>query len=152
MPNTLSAADAGDLIRRGRKLLRRGLLTHRELVLLDTLLWSCRRPNSVDAVVSYTAIQNLAHLSRGVIARGLRRLGQLGLVQTIKRRLRVVWGGGVASRQATSAYRFAAPGTEFAGATVTQEMKIYKPMEPAVGSDAWARCNRDRQLAALRSI
>jgi hypothetical protein len=129
-PGSLSAADAGELIRRARKLLRKGLLTHRELVLLDVLLWSARKPGAGEAVASYSTLQRLAHLGRETIAKGLRRLGQLGLVQTVKRRIRVVWGARVASRQATSAYRFAVPATEFGEATVTQEMKIL-PLAPA---------------------
>jgi hypothetical protein len=128
-PGTLSAADAGELIRRARKMLRRGLLTHRELVLVDTLIWSCRKPGRSEAIVSYTTLQRLAHVSRETIARGLRRLGQLGLMQTIKRRVRVAWGGRIASRQATSAYRFPPPTTEFGAATVNREIKIHTCIE-----------------------
>ncbi len=71
----------------------------------------------------------IAHVSRETIAKGLRRLGQLGLVQTVKRRVRVSWGCRSASRQATSAYRLPPPATEFGEATVIQEMKIY-PLAP----------------------
>ena len=152
MSATLTPTDAGELIRRARKMLRRGLLTHREMVLLDCLLWSCRRPGSTDAIVSYTSLQRLAHVSRETIAKALRRLGQLGLVQTIKRRVRFAWGSSVASRQATSCYRFSPPCTEFAAATVIREIKIFKPVQPAIGSDEWARWNRDRQLAVIQTL
>src|ERR1700710_3322721 len=103
-PGALSAADAGELIRRARKLLRRGLLTHRELVLFDTFIWSARKPGSDHAIVSYTELQRLARVSRETIAKGIKRFGQLRLMQTVKRRLRVSWGGRVASRQNTSLY------------------------------------------------
>ncbi len=145
-PGTLSAADAGELIRRGRKLLRKGLLTHREMVLLDCMLWSARKPGAAEAVVSYATLQRLAHISRETIAKGLRRLGQLGLVQTIKRRVRVIWGGRVASRQATSAYRFAAPATEFGEATVILETKIL-PLVPTAEQRA-----AEAALAARRAV
>jgi hypothetical protein len=122
-PGSLSADDAGDLIRKARKFLRKGLLTHRELALFDCMLWSTRKPGTDTAVASYTTLQRLAHISRETIAKGLRRLGQLGLMEKIKRRVRVVWGGRVASRQATSAYRFRPIATEFGGPTVIPEIK-----------------------------
>ena len=127
----MSPSDAGELIRRARKCFRRGLLTHRQIWLLDTLLWCCRRPGAGEAVASYTTLQRLARVSRETIAGGVRRLAQLGLLQIIKRRVRVAWGGRVASRQATSAYRFARPATEFGATTVTQEIKIISPERQA---------------------
>ena len=151
-PGSLSAADAGELIRRGRKMLRRGLLSHRHLVLLDCLLWSARKPGAGEAVASYSTLQRLAHLSRETIARGLRRLGQLGLMQTIKRRVRVPWGGRLASRQTTSAYRFRSSATEFGAATVIQEMKIY-PLAPiAVVRDAQAALAERRRAIEERML
>jgi hypothetical protein len=123
-PGCLSPQDAGDLASRARRALRRGLLTHRELVLFECLLWQCRRHGQDAACVSYNRLCDLAHVSRGVVAAGLRRLGQLGLVAVIKRRIRVVWGGGVASRQGTNTYRFSAQRTEFTPPTVIEEMKI----------------------------
>jgi hypothetical protein len=68
-PGALSAADAGELIRRARKLLRRGLLTHRELVLFDTFIWSARHGdvlyNEVTIRETDAGIrgQKLAHIS-----------------------------------------------------------------------------------------
>ena len=67
----LSPAEAGAIAWRARKLLRRGDLTHRELALLDCLLWSCRNPATGALVVSYSALQRLARISRGTIAGGI---------------------------------------------------------------------------------
>jgi hypothetical protein len=124
----LTAADAGEIARRGRKLLRRGLLTHRQYALLDALLWSCRKPGSSAAVVSYTALQRLAHQARETIAAGLRRLEALGLLSRIKRRVRFAWQGRVqASRQAVSAYILRVPAdtaTEFGPATVIPGVQV----------------------------
>lgn len=115
----LTADEATSISKRGRKLLRRGLLTHREYVLLDTLLWSCRAPTGA-IVVSYTRLTSLCCMARETIARGLRTLEGLGLLSRVKRRTRQLWrNGGVSSRQATTAYRLhPAPVTEFGAATV----------------------------------
>jgi hypothetical protein len=100
----MTPSNAGALVRRARKLLRAGKLTHSQYVLLDCLVWSCRQPGSDRLSVSYTRLQQLAHQARDTVCRGLRRLGELGLLDRVRRRVRVVWGGGVASRQATNVY------------------------------------------------
>ena len=122
----LSPTQAGAIAKRARKLLRRGLITHRQLALLDCLLWSCRRPDTGAVVVSYTALQRLAHVARATVAAGLRRLEELGLLSRVKRRVRVVWAnGGQQSRQAASAYvlRVPAGNCEFSARTVIQGQK-----------------------------
>ncbi len=145
---TLTPADAAAIAKRARKALRRGQITHHQLTLLDTLLWSCRRPGADRAVVSYTALQRLAHMARETIARGLRALEGLGLLARVKRRIRFAWGhGAVASRQAVSCYVFRAPAsTEFGPATIAKELDflvLYQPDNPDARS-------AQRQLAAVR--
>ena len=132
----LDPAQAGRLAKRGRALLRAGEITHRELVLLDCLLWSCRRPGQDLAVASYTALCRLAHVARETVAAALAKLEGHGLIVRIKRRVRLSWHqGGRASRQATSCYRLVAPPkpnaraegaahTEFAARTVNRGMEI----------------------------
>jgi hypothetical protein len=119
----LSPAQAGAIAKRARRLLRRGLLTHRQLALLDCLLWSCRRPDTGAIVVSYSALQRLARVARATVAAGLRRLEELGLLSRVRRRVRVLWAnGGQQSRQGTSAYMLHAPDphSEFSARTVIQ--------------------------------
>jgi hypothetical protein len=123
----LSPAQAGAVAKRARKLLRRGLITHRQLALLDCLLWSCRRPDTGAIVVSYSALQRLAHVARATVAAGLRRLEELGLLSRVKRRVRVLWAnGGQQSRQAASAYVLHVPDphSEFSARTVIGEQEI----------------------------
>ena len=122
----LTPAEAAAIAKRGRKLLRCGELTHRELCLLDCLLWSCRHPDSGAIVASYTALQRLAHQARETVARGLRALERVGLLSRTKRRIRLAWHqGGVRVRQLTNAYRLHPPAAssegrhcEFGAATV----------------------------------
>jgi hypothetical protein len=117
----LTPTQAGAIAKRARRLLRRGLLTHCQLALLDCLLWSCRRPDTGAIVVSYTRLQQLARVARATVAAGLRRLEELGLLSRVRRRVRVLWAnGGQQSRQGTSAYMLHAPDphSEFSARTV----------------------------------
>jgi hypothetical protein len=116
----LTLAEAISIAKRGRRLLRAGRITHRQFVVLDALLWSCRNPVTGTISVSYSALQRLCHCARETVASALRVLGSLGVLTKVKRRVRVRWGGSVASRQGTNAY-ILHPRTEFGCATVIQE-------------------------------
>ena len=155
-PVRLSPAQAGDIAKRSRKLLRRGKLTHEEFTLLDTILWSCRRPGSGVVVASYGALQRLARLSRQTIANGLRALEACRVLTKVKRRVRVAWHqGGQRSRQATNAYVLHAPAdtsaghSESAGRPVPREIEITHRVEPspaAVAAAQEALARRRRSL------
>ena len=173
----LAPARAGRLAKRGRELLRAGAITHRELALLDCLLWSCRRPGQDLAVASYTALCKLVHVAKDTVSQGLRKLEGLGLIERLKRRVLLSWHqGGTASRQATSCYRLvpppesetsgqaAHPGggsttgtahTESSGRTVNREIEILYH-ERTVNDDAEAARKalaevRERQQAAFNA-
>jgi hypothetical protein len=45
--------DAVAIAKRARKLLRAGKITHRQLAIVDAMLWCCRSPASGGIVVSY---------------------------------------------------------------------------------------------------
>ena len=124
----LTPADAGAIAKRARKLLRKGRLSAKQYVLLDCLLWSCRKNGAAAATVSYSALQKLAHMARDTIATGLRKLADMGLLQAIKRRVRVAWGGSTASRQGTSTYVLIAPTTESTSPTVPIDLQILVPL------------------------
>ena len=161
-PVRLSPAQAGAIAKHCRKLLRHRKLTHRQFALLDTLLWSCRRPGSGVAVVSYGALQKLVRVARETLAEGLRRLEVLGLLSKIKRRVRVAWhNGGQQSQQATNAYVLHAPAdasaehSEFAGRSVPREIEIVHRVEPtpvavAAAQEALARRRRSLEEQWLR--
>jgi hypothetical protein len=162
----LNPEHAGRLAKRGRELLRAGEITHRELALLDCLLWSCRRPGQDLAVASYSALQRLARVARGTIATALAKLEGLGLIARVKRRVRLSWHrGGQASRQATSCYRLRAPAadapgathTESAGRTVNRGMEIFYQERTADGDNAAAarkalEAVRERRRPALGAL
>jgi hypothetical protein len=116
----LSLAEAKSVAKRGRRLLRAGRITAKTYVVLDCLLWSCRNPVTGVISVSYTGLQRLCHCARETVASALRALGSLGVLTKVKRRVRVRWGGSVASRQATNAYVLH-PCTESSAATVIQK-------------------------------
>lgn len=154
----LTPAQASAIAKRGRKLLRKGLLTHRQYALLDCLLWSCRRPSTGAIVVSYTALQRLSRQARGTIAEGLRRLVELRLVTRIKRRIRIAWiGGGQASRQGANAYVLHLPAdTEFNGGTVIQGREkiqaVWHLVEAQLAVGAAQRALKDVAARRTRQI
>lgn len=135
----LSPAAAGQIAKRGRALLRAGEITHRELALLDCLLWSCRTPGRALARVSYTKLEQLVRICRETVAKGLDRLEAVGLLRRQKVRLRVVWGGATASRQGVSVYQLLVPATESADQTVYKGPKDSLLFEVVAASSKPAR-------------
>jgi hypothetical protein len=117
----ISPQQAGSISKQLGRLLQTGAISHREYALGQALLWRCRGAGQGVARVSYTLLGRLAHVSRKVVAAGLRKLQELGIIQAIKCRVSVGW----ASRQAVSSYRLLPPSTEFPPAPVlTREVKI----------------------------
>jgi DNA-binding transcriptional MocR family regulator len=154
----LTPAECGAVAKRGRKLLRRGLLTHRQLVLLDALLWSCRSPTTGALVVSYSVLQRLTHMARETVARAVQRLEELGLLSRIKRRIRESWhNGGTRTRQATNAYLLHPPPadhSESSGATVDRQLEILYVQVPTSAAQKSAReaLRRMRKAAEKRLL
>src|SRR3954469_21555506 len=81
-----TTAEAIAIAKRARKLLRKGMLTHHQAVVLDCLLWACRNPATVPILVSYSALQRLCHCARATIAAALDALQRVGLLSRVKRR------------------------------------------------------------------
>ena len=59
------------------------------------MLWSARQPGSGVLCASLKALARLAGQGRSTAAEGIKRLEELGLIQKIRRRVRVAWGGSV---------------------------------------------------------
>jgi hypothetical protein len=143
-------AEAAAIAKRGRKLLRAGRITHRQYVVLDCLLWSCRSPTTGAIVVSYTALQRLTRLARGTIAGALGVLERLRVLTRIKRRVRLAWHqGGQQSRQATSCYVLH---SEFSGCPViqgdrTEYLYVQQPRGDLVAAQT-ALARRRQQIEA----
>jgi hypothetical protein len=138
------------IAKRGRKLLRADKLTHRQLVVLDCLLWCCR-DRTGGITVSYSALQRLCHVARDTVAGALDALQACGLLSRIKRRVWVAWVcGGSASRQATSSYVLHAPGyTEFGGRTVIENDRLQiEPTSREVAGAQATLARRRRQIEA----
>jgi hypothetical protein len=131
MPSTLSASGAGRIADHGRRLLRKGLITHREHALLEVLLWNCRGHGGSVARASYSRLEFLAHVCRETVARGLRRLEELGFIRKELTYLRVAWMLGTARRQGVSLYHFNEPATEFGDQTVGKAPKNLSAMTPS---------------------
>jgi hypothetical protein len=78
------------------------------------LLWNCRAPNKDEAQVSYDRLAELAGVGLTKTKEAVARLIALGIIAKHKTRLRIAWGGGIASRQWRNIYRFLIPATEVA--------------------------------------
>lgn len=116
----LSPHQAAHTAKRLRALLRMGLLTPHQLVLADCLLWSCRRPGTARACVSYSSLERLTRQARATVVAGIARLVELRVLAKIKQRVRIGW----ASRQGTNGYTFSPPArTEFTTRPVNREIE-----------------------------
>ncbi len=146
----LTPAEVGRLMKRARKLGRRGELTPHDHRLLDALLFQCGNPTSGAVVASYNALARITAMARATVAKGIARLVACGLLQKIKRRLRVTWHqGGTASLQAPNAYGFNVPSvadTESAPQAVIQKLEIFSVVAPISATAENART----QLAKVR--
>lgn len=154
----LNPAEVGRLMKRARKLGRRGELTPHDHRLLDALLFQCGNPTSGAVVVSYSALARITAMARATIAKGIARLVGCGLLQKIKRRLRVTWHqGGTASLQAPNAYGFNVPGpadTESAPQAVIQKLEILSVVatDSADAEDARRRLTEVREKRAAAEM
>ncbi len=94
------------IIKRARKLLRCGKISHREFAVIDALLWCCRSPTSGRIVVSYSALARLCHCARSTIATAIAKLQALGVLSRIKRYALFPWacGVGLQARQMANCY------------------------------------------------
>lgn len=142
MTPTQAAATA----RRLRVLLRAGKLTHHHYALADCMLWACRAPGADRLTASYSKLQALAHMARATIAAGIASLERLGILARIKRRVRVRWALGIASRQAANGYVFAVPTTEFSSQPVDRELGS----KPADKKSAQGRAGEGLEVALSR--
>lgn len=127
----MTPSQAGALMRRARKLLRAGRLTAKQFVLFDAIVWSCRAPMADRLSVSFTRMAKLARQARATAICGVSVFERLGLLSRQKRRVRVLWGGSIASRQATNIYVLH-PSTEDGPQPVYQVLKKEKSIEDAL--------------------
>ena len=147
----LSAYEAGQLARHGRQLLRRRLITPHQWALLDTMLWTARKPGSATLIASMAVLARLAGIARCTALEGLAVLERLGLIQRVRRRVLVAWiGGAQASRQVANAYRLLVPITEAARPPAREEpLRILSMTEPPTGAVRAAQAALDARRRAI---
>jgi len=103
MPPALPSCIA--IIKRARKLLRCGKITHRDYIIVDALIWCCRSPTAGRITVSFTALARLCHCARSTVANAISRLEALGVLSRIRRHALVTWHqGGMRARRLANAY------------------------------------------------
>jgi DNA-binding transcriptional MocR family regulator len=153
-PGALSAAQAAEIAYRARKLLRAGRITHHAYAVLDALLWGSRQKGADSAAVSYSRLQQLAHVARATVAKAIAQLEATGLLQRQKRRVLVLWAnGGRAWRQLPNVYRLLAGNREFTARPEIQSTKIQALAEPPIAAVKAAReALNKRREAVLRTM
>ena len=117
-------------------------------------LWSARHPGSGMLTASLKVLARLAGQGRSTVAEGIKRLAELGLISKIKRRVRVIWGGSVASRQIANAYVLRPESTESGKRTAEKKPQniLYEVMPPTTVQKAAAEALQsvtERRLRAL---
>jgi hypothetical protein len=150
--HTLSPAQAGQLATRGRQLLRRRVITPHQYALLDAVLWAARKPGSATLLASMTVLARLAGQGRRTVARGLARLEELGLLARIRRRVRVPWGGSIASRVVANGYVLQPLATECQSGTASKQPPLrISLMEAPIGA-VMAAQQALKELAKRRTL
>jgi hypothetical protein len=111
-----------------------GLITPHQYSLLDTVLWAARKPGSATLIASLKVLARLAGQGRSTVAKSIAALERLGLLQRIRRRIRVAWlGAGQASRQVANLYRLMPPDTESAARSAREQSSSISILETPIG-------------------
>ena len=148
---SLSAYEAGQLARQARQLLRRHLITPHQWALLDAMLWTARKPGSATFIAPMSMLARLVGIARCTVVEGIAALERLGLIQRIRRRVRMAWiGGAQASRQIANAYRLLVPITEAARPPAREEpVLILSVMEAPTGAIRAAQAALEARRRAI---
>jgi DNA-binding Lrp family transcriptional regulator len=77
-------------------------------------------------------LARLAGMARSTVIEGIRRLEELGLIQRIRRRVRVAWAGSIASRVVSNAYRLLVPDTETGRRSASKQDSIISFVEAPI--------------------
>jgi DNA-binding Lrp family transcriptional regulator len=150
---TLSGREAGDIATHARYLLRRRVITPFQHALLDVMLWGARKPGSATLIAPLKALARMAGQGRSAVAEGIKRLEELGLLQRIRRRVRVTWiGGGQASRQVANLYRLIVPHTESMRRTAKEQPLIISILTAPTEAVKAAQEALERRRAAVAAM
>jgi hypothetical protein len=134
MTHTLSPAQAGQIAQKARLYLRQGKLTHAQHSLLTVMLWGARKPGSATLAASLPILARLAGQARSTVVLGVDALERLGLLQRIKRRVRVAWMGVTASRQIANAYVLMALDTGSDSQPGKEQPSVISILETPIGA------------------
>ena len=116
------------IIKRARKLLRCGKISHREFTVLDALVWCCRNPTGGRITASFVTLSRLVHCARSTVATAISRLEALGIMSRVRRFALVQWHqGGLRARRLANSYVLHCTSDS---ATANQSDSIYITVPP----------------------
>jgi hypothetical protein len=135
---------------RGLKEMR--LLTPHDFAVLDTMLWTMRKPGEAMLEPSYADIARKAGVKRDAAIQAVKKLVQFGLLTKAKQWLIVQWGrqrGNLNARQRPNLYTFTSFSYESAPPSASTEMDILVSRVERQAAKEQANTPLERALSTL---
>jgi Helix-turn-helix domain len=152
MAHFLSPNHAKRIAAYGRGLRELRLLTPHDFAVLDTMLWTLRKPGEAALEPSYADIARKAGVKRDTVISAVKKLVQFGLLTKTKRWLIVQWGraaSNLTARQRPNLYVFASFPLELATPSPSTEIDILVSRVERQVARERANSPLERALAAL---
>lgn len=110
----MSPKEAARIAAHARRLLTARILTGKDYVVLDTMLWRLRTPGRWDLQAAYTDIARMANCCREIVVGAVHKFEQIGILTKKTQSVTVAWGynrAQIAKRRAANRYVFHIPST-----------------------------------------
>lgn len=110
----MTPKEAARIAAHARRLLTARILTGKDYVVLDTMLWRLRTPGRWDLQAAYTDIARLANCCREIVVAAVHKFEQIGILTKKPQSVTVAWGfnkAQIAKRKAANRYVFHSPST-----------------------------------------
>jgi Helix-turn-helix domain len=152
MAHFLSPNHAKRIAAYGRGLRELRLLTPHDFAVLDTMLWTMRKPGEAMLEPSYADIARKSGVKRDAAINAVKKLVQFGLLTKAKQWLIVQWGrkrGNLNARQRPNLYTFTSFPLESAAPSASTEMDILVSKVERQAARERANTPLERALAAF---
>jgi hypothetical protein len=152
MSQFLSPNHAKRIASYARALKEMRLLTPYDFAVLDTMLWTMRKPGEAMLEPSYADIARKSGVKRDTVIQAVKKLVQFGLLTKAKQWLIVQWGrkhGNLNARQRPNLYTFTSFPYESAPPAPSTEMDILVSRVERQAAKEQANTPLERALGAL---
>src|SRR3954447_7830013 len=152
MAHFLSPNHAKRIAAYGRGLRELRLLTPYDFAVLDTMLWTLRKPGDAALEPSYADIARKSGVKRDTVIQAVKKLIEFGLITKAKQWVIVQWGrkrGNLNARQRPNLYTFTSFSYESAPPAPSTEMDILVSRVERQAAKEQANTPLERALGAL---